>query len=300
MRREPYNYKRERDSVCSGYNEPPVLTNESAELCQVTGRGPMRGESPTPAPPAAPGTRAVSVSEESPRCEDTAQLSSEITNENESEARAWVRSVSNNSEGWTTTSTTSLCPAVSADYQGSCGEERTESSDTACDTKTPGMAEVKTETQPGFKRNSFLRRSDSYRRAKTSTVLLTPELDKRKSVELSNNNNKSPADLITSPAPAPAPANKPEKPKNNFFRSLRSSLSFSSLRVKKSQQRPRLNISNPLEARNAGAREVIILFLYHLHRPYNLSPLPHLPQLPPVFSPCIQMNYLLERESTIL
>lgn len=232
-----------------------MLTNEGAELCQVTGRGPMRGESPTPAPPAAPGTRAVSVSEESPQCEDTAQLSSEITNENESEVRS---SVSNNSEGWTTTSPG---PKVSAGYQGSCGGERTESSDTACDTKTPGMAEVKTETQSGFKRNSFLRRSDSYRRAKTSTVLLTPELDKRKSVELSNNNNKSPADLITSPAPAPAPvpANKPEKPKNNFFRSLRSSLSFSSLRVKKSQQRPRLNISNPLEAQNAGKREVIIL-----------------------------------------
>ena len=243
-----------------------MRTNESPEPGQVTGRGPMRGECPTAAPPAGPGTRAVSVSEESPRCEDTAQSSSEITNENESDAGARARSSvsDNNSEGWTRTSTTSLCPAVSAGDHGSCGE-RTESSHTARVTETPGMSEVKTETQnPGFKRNSFLRRSDSYRRAKTSTVLLTPDLDKRKSVELSNNNNnQSRPDLITSPAPAPAPApapvNKSEKPKNNFFRSLRSSLSFSSLRVKKTHQRPRLNISNPLEAQHAGKREVIIL-----------------------------------------
>ena len=237
-----------------------MLTNESAELCQVTGRGPIRAESPTAAPPAAPGTRAVSVSEESPRCEDTAD-SSEITNENESDARAaqCSRSVSNNSEGWTTTSTTSTSAGVSADYQGSCGEERTGSSDTASDTASM-MAAVKTETA-GFKRNSFLRRSDSYRRAKTSNVLLTPDLDKRKSVEVTgaaNNNNNSKTEMIIT-SPAPAPVKQPEKPKNNFFRSLRSSLSFSSLRVKKSQQRPRLNISNPLEAQNTGKREVIIL-----------------------------------------
>ena len=36
--------------------------------------------------------------------------------------------------------------------------------------------------------------------------------------------------------------------KGNFFRSLRSSLSFSSLRVKKSQPRPAIHISSPLEA----------------------------------------------------
>ena len=84
LREEPYNYKRERDSVSSGYNEPPVPTNESAGLGQVRGRGPMRAESPTSAPPAAPGSRAVSVSEQSPRCEDRAE-SSEITKENESD-----------------------------------------------------------------------------------------------------------------------------------------------------------------------------------------------------------------------
>ena len=181
----------------------------------------MRAQYPAVAPSARPGHRAVSVSGQSPRCEDTADIS-EITKENESDAL----SVS----------------------QGSCGEERKKSNSESV------MAAVKTEGA-GFKRNSFLRRSDSYRRAKTSNVLLTPDMDKRKSVEVTtvvNNNNKT----------EPMISEKhPEKPKNNFFRSLRSSLSFSSLRVKKSQQRPRLNISNPLEAQNSGVknREVMIL-----------------------------------------
>ena len=212
----------------------------------MTGRGPMRAQYPAVAPPARPGSRAVSVSGQSPRCEDTADIS-EITNENESDAL----SVS----------------------QGSCGEERKKSNSESV------MAAVKTEGA-GFKRNSFLRRSDSYRRAKTSNVLLTPDMDKRKSVEVTtvvNNNNKT--DPMISEKQL-------EKPKNNFFRSLRSSLSFSSLRVKKSQQRPRLNISNPLEAQNSGVknREVMIL-----HSAQATPPSP----FPPLFSPCIQMNYLL-------
>ena len=137
----------------------------------------------------------------------------------------------------------------------------------------------------GFKRNSFLRRSDSYRRAKN---VLSPDMSKhnRKSVEvvtgLNNNSsvisrndpthlslktprdssgeNESP-DAVASPPgsqkPLPAqnghhqPASaRTEKQgtKGNFFRSLRSSLSFSSLRVKKSQPRPAIHISSPLEA----------------------------------------------------
>ena len=138
----------------------------------------------------------------------------------------------------------------------------------------------------GFKRNSFLRRSDSYRRAKN---VLSPDLSKhnRKSVEvvsgLNNNSsvisrndpthlslktprdssgeNESP-DTVASPPgsqkplsaqnghhqqPASARTEK-QGTKGNFFRSLRSSLSFSSLRVKKSQPRPAIHISSPLEA----------------------------------------------------
>ena len=139
----------------------------------------------------------------------------------------------------------------------------------------------------GFKRNSFLRRSDSYRRAKN---VLSPDLSKhnRKSVEvvtgLNNNSsvisrndpthlslktprdssgeNESPVQVAASPAgsqkplsaqnghhhqPASARTEK-QGTKGNFFRSLRSSLSFSSLRVKKNQPRPAIHISSPLEA----------------------------------------------------
>ena len=136
----------------------------------------------------------------------------------------------------------------------------------------------------GFKRNSFLRRSDSYRRAKN---VLSPDLSKhnRKSVEVvsSLNNNSSvisrndpshlnlkspPSGENESPVVAASPTGS-QKPaqnghhhqqqitsartekqgtKGNFFRSLRSSLSFSSLRVKKSQPRPAIHISSPLEA----------------------------------------------------
>ena len=139
----------------------------------------------------------------------------------------------------------------------------------------------------GFQRNSFLRRSDSYRRAKN---VLSPDLSKnnRKSVEIVTVNNNSsvvsknnltngssrqhesqpgensdnPTTTTTSKSPIitspPSSQNghvvkQNEKPgtKNNFFRNLRSSFSFSSLRVKKSQARPSLNtsqISSPLEA----------------------------------------------------
>ena len=131
----------------------------------------------------------------------------------------------------------------------------------------------------GFKRNSFLRRSDSYRRAKN---VLSPDLGKRKSVEVvsSLNNNssvisrndpshlnlKSPPNssgenespvVAASPTGSQKPAQNGHQPtartekqgtKGNFFRSLRSSLSFSSLRVKKSQPRPAIHISSPLEA----------------------------------------------------
>ena len=198
----------------------------------------------SPAPPAV--GRAVSVSEESPGSEDRQERrsGSEITKQNETTC-------------WTVTSARDT-------HQGSCGEHSDIISDiptttvlTTSDipaTTVPTMTEEKTEEKPetGFKRNSFLRRSDSYRRAKN---VLSPDLNKRKSVELvtnnmvtnnmvTNNNNNSQTKLIT----APPPAKQQEKQKGNFFRSLRSSLSFSSLRVKKCQQRPRLNISTPLEA----------------------------------------------------
>ena len=182
----------------------------------------------SPAPPAV--GRAVSVSEESPGSEDRQERrsGSEITKQNETTC-------------WTVTSARDT-------HQGSCGEHSDIISDIPT-TTVPTMTEEKTEAKPesGFKRNSFLRRSDSYRRAKT---VLSPDLNKRKSVELvtnnmvTNNNNNSQTKLIT----APPPAKQQEKQKGNFFRSLRSSLSFSSLRVKKCQQRPRLNISTPLEA----------------------------------------------------
>ena len=132
---------------------------------------------------------------------------------------------------------------------------------------TSDKAMVSSGETGGFKRNSFLRRSDSYRRAKN---VLSPDLSKhnRKSVEVvSLNNNSSaisrnnPSHLKSGDSPAvgtSSPAQTSHQPtpqrtekqatKGNFFRSLRSSLSFSSLRVKKSQPRPAIHISSPLEA----------------------------------------------------
>ena len=112
--------------------------------------------------------------------------------------------------------------------------------------------------------------------------MLSPDLGKRKSVEVvsSLNNNssvisrndpshlnlKSPSNssgenespvVAASPTGSQKPAQNGHQPtartekqgtKGNFFRSLRSSLSFSSLRVKKSQPRPAIHISSPLEA----------------------------------------------------
>ena len=113
--------------------------------------------------------------------------------------------------------------------------------------------------------------------------MLSPDLGKRKSVEvvssLNNNSsvisrndpshlnlksppqfsgeNESPV-VAASPTGSQKPAQNGHQPtsartekqgtKGNFFRSLRSSLSFSSLRVKKSQPRPAIHISSPLEA----------------------------------------------------
>ena len=133
---------------------------------------------------------------------------------------------------------------------------------------------------PGFQRNTFLRRSDSYRRARTVMApdVVTHNTNNRKSVEVvsSNNNhssNSSPLHTqITSPPtngtttslglghpPAVVKSDKHQQPqpgKNNFLRSLRSSFSFSSLRVKTRGSRPSLHgltISAPLEATRAAA-----------------------------------------------
>ena len=132
---------------------------------------------------------------------------------------------------------------------------------------------------PGFQRNTFLRRSDSYRRARTVMApdVVTHNTHNRKSVEVvsSNNNhssNSSPLHTqITSPPtngtttglgpghpPAPVKSDKHQQQpgKNNFLRSLRSSFSFSSLRVKTRGSRPSLHgltISAPLEATRAAA-----------------------------------------------
>ena len=165
-----------------------------------------------------------------------------------------------------------------------CGESdiKAESREMTSDTAVVSGGESDAKVG-GFKRNSFLRRSDSYRRAKN---VLSPDLSKhnRKSVEVvsSLNNNSSvisrndPSHLnLKSPpkfsgenespvvAASPTGSQKPAQnghqqltsartekqgTKGNFFRSLRSSLSFSSLRVKKSQPRPAIHISSPLEA----------------------------------------------------
>ena len=131
---------------------------------------------------------------------------------------------------------------------------------------------------PGFQRNTFLRRSDSYRRART---VMAPDVvthNNRKSVEvvsINNNHSTNSSQLhtkITSPptngttnglGPGHPPAavksdkHQPQQPgKNNFLRSLRSSFSFSSLRVKTRGSRPSLHgltISAPLEATRAAA-----------------------------------------------
>lgn len=151
-----------------------------------------------------------------------------------------------------------------------------------------------------LKRNNFLRRSDSYRRAKN---VMSPDVKQnRKSVEIVTVNNNSslssknsgPANnfegsapgskssntvtVITASSPTnPSPAqnghannsSKSEKPaaKNNFFKSLRSSFSFSSLRVKKSQARPSLtslHISSPLEASSRDDSDLyqVIIFTF--------------------------------------
>ena len=130
----------------------------------------------------------------------------------------------------------------------------------------------------GFQRNTFLRRSDSYRRART---VMAPDVvthNNRKSVEvvsINNNHSTNSSQLhtkITSPptngttnglGPGHPPAavksdkHQPQQPgKNNFLRSLRSSFSFSSLRVKTRGSRPSLHgltISAPLEATRAAA-----------------------------------------------
>ena len=208
------------------------LVNGGSESDHVTVRGPMGGEF-SPAPPAdTTVTRAVSVCTERPGSEDTGDCPiTEIIEENETIGDPTPR-VSVNSVAVTTSE-------LSAECQASCGGVRT-------GTRNTTMPDLKTDSS-GFKRNSFLRRSDSYRRAKN---ILSPDLNtnNRKSVELSNNNNSqsrlSQSPLITSPAPV---KQQQDKTKNNFFRSLRSSLSFSSLRVKKCQQRPQLHISRPLE-----------------------------------------------------
>merc|ERR1719189_441392 len=131
---------------------------------------------------------------------------------------------------------------------------------------------------PGFQRHTFLRRSDSYRRART---VMAPDVvthNNRKSVEVVSNNNNhstnssqlhtkitsSPTNGTTNgPGPGHPPAavksdkHQPQQPgKNNFLRSLRSSFSFSSLRVKTRGSRPSLHgltISAPLEATRAAA-----------------------------------------------
>ena len=147
---------------------------------------------------------------------------------------------------------------------------------------------------------NYLRRSDSYRRAKN---VMSPDVKQnRKSVEIVTVNNNSslgsrnpgPANSFEGTAPGskcsntvtviaassptnPSPAqnghanntSKSEKPaaKNNFFKSLRSSFSFSSLRVKKSQARPSLTslqISSPLEASSRDDSDLyqVIIFTF--------------------------------------
>ena len=223
------------------------LVNGSSESDHVTVRGPMGGEF-SPAPPAdTTVTRAVSVCQERPGSEDTGDCPiTEIIEENETR-------VSVNSVAVTTSE-------LSAECQASCGGVRT-------GTRNTTMPDLKTDSS-GFKRNSFLRRSDSYRRAKN---ILSPDLNtnNRKSVELSNNNNSQSRPLITSPTPV---KQQQDKTKNNFFRSLRSSLSFSSLRVKKCQQRPQLHISRPLETDS----QVIISVLTLSPPTSNPSSLSHL------------------------
>ena len=116
---------------------------------------------------------------------------------------------------------------------------------------------------------SSLKRSDSYRRART---ILSPDLSRnnRKSLEIAatNNNsmvisktltNKSPCEKAqTNNSPILASSNEPTKNgkaqhekgkeanKNNFFKNLRSQFSFSSLRVKKNPKKA-MTISPPLE-----------------------------------------------------
>ena len=156
----------------------------------------------------------------------------------------------------------------------------------------PGTSDIMSSSvvSPGNNRNSglqrnYLRRSDSYRRAKN---VMSPDIKQhRKSVEIvtNNSNNNSSAlsadsknqtlnfvntaplgsnssnsvTIITTPVQTQNgqqsnnSSKSAEKPaaKNNFFKSLRSSFSFSSLRVKKGQARPSiksLQISSPLEA----------------------------------------------------
>ena len=114
---------------------------------------------------------------------------------------------------------------------------------------------------------SSLKRSDSYRRART---ILSPDLSRnnRKSLEIAatNNNttvisknltNKSASEKLDN-SPILASSNEktmnakkePEKgkdvSKNNFFKNLRSQFSFSSLRVKKATKK-NVTISSPLE-----------------------------------------------------
>ena len=63
--------------------------------------------------------------------------------------------------------------------------------------------------------------------------------------------------------------------KNNFFKSLRSSFSFSSLRVKKTRQRPSINISSPLEA--SDNYQVLSMNDFYLFKPryVYMSPSSH-------------------------
>lgn len=116
---------------------------------------------------------------------------------------------------------------------------------------------------------SSLKRSDSYRRART---ILSPDLSRnnRKSLEVAvtNNNstvisknltNKSPSENVPAyNSPILASSSEPttnghstlekgkDSNKNNFFKNLRSQFSFSSLRVKKTHKKP-ITISAPLE-----------------------------------------------------
>ena len=84
--------------------------------------------------------------------------------------------------------------------------------------------------------------------------VVTPQPNQQQTT-ICENESTNPTNIMTSSnhQPSTVQLQQPVKTdksgtKNNFFKSLRSSFSFSSLRVKKTQQRPSINISSPLEA----------------------------------------------------